>query len=597
MALIDKASLLMVPSVYEDGKLYNVLPSGNKAPDETGNHNGYDQTRADFTFSRDGSGASKATRVNASGLIEKGRDNLLLQSNSFDTTWVNSDTSVTSGQSGYDGTNSAWLLAITGASGFQTLRQTISVSGVHTISIYAKANALNWMRITNGVSNTYFDISNGVVGTDTSIGASIESAGNGFFRCSIPFSGAGSYVYIYPATGDGNVSQTSGSIYIQNAQLEKGLVATDYIETTTAAASAGLLGDMPRLDYSGGASSASLLLEPSRTNTTSNSEYLDGHSKTRVEFVHNAATSPQGVVNAVEFNDTATIGTHFFKAAGNQTNGAILSFFAKQNTHRYVQAGPPSSIGKRVFFDLQDGVMATIGADAEDYYGIEDYGNGWYRCYIEVANNESCAIFTAAGDGSSSAHNNYTGDGSGVYLYGLQVEANVSYHTSYIPTYGTAVARAADSCSVTGASDVIGQTEGTIYAEYESPIDNPASSLFISISDGTLNNTILFGVPGADTNKIRVVGIFSGVSNGGANYSVSDITEIQKVAITYNSSAVNVFLNGVKQTAQTGGSFNASLNKVAYSSGTNTFKYEGQNKEFVLFDSVLSDAECISLTS
>ena len=86
MALIDKASLLMVPSVYEDGTLYNVLPSGNKAPDETGNHNGYDQTRADFTFSR-GSNLA-ATRVNASGLIEKGRENLLLQSNQFDTTWL-----------------------------------------------------------------------------------------------------------------------------------------------------------------------------------------------------------------------------------------------------------------------------------------------------------------------------------------------------------------------------------------------------------------------------------------------------------------------------------------------------------------------------
>ena len=52
MALIDKASLLMVPSTYEAGKLYNVLPSGNRAPDSTGENSGYDQTRADFDFDR-----------------------------------------------------------------------------------------------------------------------------------------------------------------------------------------------------------------------------------------------------------------------------------------------------------------------------------------------------------------------------------------------------------------------------------------------------------------------------------------------------------------------------------------------------------------
>ena len=77
MALISKASLLMVPSTYEEGTLYNVLPSGNRAPDSTDQNSGYDQTRADFTFDR-GSNAA-ATRVNADGLIEKHRENVLTQ--------------------------------------------------------------------------------------------------------------------------------------------------------------------------------------------------------------------------------------------------------------------------------------------------------------------------------------------------------------------------------------------------------------------------------------------------------------------------------------------------------------------------------------
>ena len=58
----------------------------------------------DFTFSR----STAATRVNADGNIEKETQNLLLQSNTFDTTWTDNMLTITSGQAGYDGTNDAW---------------------------------------------------------------------------------------------------------------------------------------------------------------------------------------------------------------------------------------------------------------------------------------------------------------------------------------------------------------------------------------------------------------------------------------------------------------------------------------------------------
>ena len=187
MALIDKASLLMVPSTYEDGTLYNVLPSGNKAPDETGNHNGYDQTRADFTFSR-GSNLA-ATRVNSDGLIEKGRENLLLQSNQFDTTWIKSNASVTSGQSGYDDSSDAWLLEKTGTGG--NIRQSVSPSDVISFSVYAKAGDSDWIKIlVNASANSpfkSFNLSNGTIGAIGSpIDAKIEAVGaTGWYRISV----------------------------------------------------------------------------------------------------------------------------------------------------------------------------------------------------------------------------------------------------------------------------------------------------------------------------------------------------------------------------------------------------------------------------
>jgi hypothetical protein len=69
--LLNKASLIQIPSGYKDGTLYSAKPTNGDG---------------DFTFSR-GSNLA-ATRVNSEGLIEKGRENLLLQSNSFDTTWA-----------------------------------------------------------------------------------------------------------------------------------------------------------------------------------------------------------------------------------------------------------------------------------------------------------------------------------------------------------------------------------------------------------------------------------------------------------------------------------------------------------------------------
>jgi hypothetical protein len=77
-----------------------------------------------------------------------------------------------------------------------------------------------------------------------------------------------------------------------------------------------------------------------------------------------------------------------------------------------------------------------------------------------------------------------TGDGtSGIYIYGAQLEEG-SYSTSYIPTYGTSQTRSKDSCIKTGISSLIGQTEGTLFAEFEIPV-NTQNGDIIAIRNGT----------------------------------------------------------------------------------------------------------------
>jgi hypothetical protein len=60
MSLLNKASLIQIPSGYKDGTLYSAKPINGDG---------------DFTFSR-GSNLA-ATRVNSEGLIEKGRENVV----------------------------------------------------------------------------------------------------------------------------------------------------------------------------------------------------------------------------------------------------------------------------------------------------------------------------------------------------------------------------------------------------------------------------------------------------------------------------------------------------------------------------------------
>ena len=252
----------------------------------------------EFTFTR-GSNLA-ATRVAANGLIEKGRENLLLHSNSFNN-WTNSNTSETSGQSGYDGSSDAWLLTKTAASGF--IFRSFSGSGVQTFSAYVKANASTWGLLQCiGGSNpyAYFDLGTGVVGSigGGTISNSIEDVGGGWYRISLIHNTTISSARIYPAEAN-TASGTSGSIYIQDAQAEIGLVATEYIESGASTGLAGILEDSPRFDYSGGASCPSLLLEPSRTNIVPISEGIP-EDTIQVTLTENYGTSPEGVQNSLK---------------------------------------------------------------------------------------------------------------------------------------------------------------------------------------------------------------------------------------------------------------------------------------------------------
>ena len=559
----DDASLVMIPSGVKESKLYSIKPT-----DGTG----------DFTFTR---GTDTATRVNSAGLIEKETQNLLLQSNTFDTTWVANNASVTSGQSGYDGTSDAWLLSKSAASG--RILQSISNSNVSTYSIYAKAGTLDWILLfvlDNNVNpRAYFDLSNGVIGTNNDIiDSNIQSVGGGWYRCSITYKKSIAEVRIFPANADNDISGTSGSIYIQDAQLEQSLVARAYIETTTAAVYAGITDNLPRLDYSGGASCPSLLLEPQRTNLFTQSEYFSGWSTIQnATITDNDLSSPEGLQNAAKITDNATSGNHrIFQSVTTTAASHTFSIFLKKGTMTtaflFFNSGGTAA-GANV--DLDAGtITATAGSAA-----IEDYGSDWYRCSITgtaVAGTSYLYVYMKQLSG-------YSGSGQDMYLYGAQLEAG-SYPTSYIPTMGVSATRAKDTINQNIQALTSGLTEGTLFVEFEKPNTGENNDLMRWKGSGTLGRAFIYNTAAGFA------------SNWGSNSQLNiGGGDNNKAAWRLDSLSSGVeFVNGVKGSGGSGTAW-SDIRELRFNADGNGGVLK--IKQILFFPTALTDAECITLTT
>ena len=577
MSFFDDASLVMIPSGYKDQKVYSVKPIDGSG---------------DLTFSR-GSDI-EATRVASNGYIEKAKVNLLLQSNTFNTTWTTTDSSVTSGQAGYDGSSDAWKLQST-VLGRSTIEQSISLGAdiVNTFSVYAKAGNVDFLKfiiVTTGSNSIVtFDLSDGSsTSTSNEIDVKSESVGNDWYRLSLiaaPVSTITSYKFEIRDSEGSADSDVGSYIYIQDAQLNYGLVAQDYVETTTTSVVSGITNDMPRLDFSGGASCPSLLLEPSRTNVIEHSEYLGEHGISNVSVSYNNATSPEGVQNATLVTGDAVIATKVVNFNSASNGAYTISVFAKYNSHQWIQLGM-GGVATYANFDIQNGVVGGTNGTSD----IEDYGNGWYRCSVQTITGTPISHFIGMVDSSSAARLAVSSSTDSFWAYGMQSEIG-SYPTSLIPTYGTSATRTADYASKTGISSLIGQTEGTIFLDIK-PF-NTGPNVSLRLSDGTNNNRITFEWSGAKVPYLVV-------SSGGALQVYQSVTcalnTQHKIAIGYKANDFVIYIDGVLAGSDTSGSVPSSLSQFRFGE-TAGFDFNGEVNQALLFKTRLSNADLATLTA
>ena len=574
MSLYKDASLVMLPSAYKDNKLYSIRPTDGSG---------------DFTFSR-GTNLS-ATRVNASQLIEKGRENVLLQSNQFDTTWQRTTgTFFTSGQGGYDGSNNAWLLNDSGQSSAYAVYQSLNSSGVLTASIYAKAGSTNIIEldIQDNASTPLIrvDLSTGTITGGSAIDQQVQSIGNGWYRISV--TGNLTSVNFIRIGCNG-----AGSIYIQDAQLEQGLVATDYIETGASTAQAGILENTPRLDYSGGASCPSLLLEPSRTNGIASSEYFQDASWNALQTIvtSNELVSLEGVQNASKLLAVAGLANHQIDGMDiTISSGAVTgSVFAKKGANvnwiRLRLSG--TSNPPRAWFDLENGVVGDV--DVSGSATIEDMGNGWYRCSLTEAGN------TTSGSGGrlqiflneSNGQTEFNADGDEYhYIYGAQMEQG-TYPTSYIPTYSVSQTRAQE---IADGVTIDTTANHTMLYDFDGTTGRETSTALFNIGYDISNRYFIKGSSSSSVEfQVATVGVFSGLVG-----LTNEVSGRNKIAVQWIDGTGYVYSNGVKQSGTLSNS--SSANNIDY------YKAEGRGyshevNQLLIFNTPLTDSECIALTT
>jgi hypothetical protein len=576
MSFYSDASLVLIPSGYKDQKVYSAVPTDGSG---------------DLSFTR----ASDATRVASNGLIEKVRTNVILQSNTFGTTWLPTNATITSGATAPDGTATAWTLANTAASGI--IQQAATLDGLRSVSLYAKAGTHRYLYMGAYVgsgtdSYQVFDLQDGVITSGTK--GRIESIGGGWYRCtSFGTDGTTGGVQIFPSNNSLGAGTTNGNILIWRCQYEAGDIATDYIATTSAAVSVGPVSGLPRLDYLN-STCPRLLLEPQRTNIITSSERFDVMTTSNLTVTANNATSPDGYTNADRLTPSGsgfhTIGNSISVTAGTPYT---ISFFYKNFDHKNIGFYDNNTSGSEISINVQDNTF-TLGASVTAG-GVISYGNGWYRAYATFSPStttmNNLIIFR-----DNTNNGNYTATGSYIWAYGWQVEAG-AYATSYIPTLGTSVTRVGDSCYKSGISSLMPSTEGTFFVD--SYIDfNANGTILASIrnsSSAGFNNTVYWYII---SNKLEAT-LFNTPTFTGWSAQTATLTNGRyKVAIAWKANDFAFYLNGSLVASST--SFSAvpsGLDNIELANYAGSYPSDQEFNQVLLFKTRLSNSDLATLTT
>ncbi len=176
-------------------------------------------------------------------------------------------------------------------------------------------------------------------------------------------------------------------------------------------------------------------------------------------------TDPAGGTNARILKADANAGRHaIYQIPGNNTNPGTgtLTVWAKSKELVFASlqlANAFESKSVTVTFDLATGATSGVVSTGMTHVASDavQFRDGWWRLRLTAtltvgaSPDDRMLPWIGLANASGSAGRSFTASGSGIFIWGAQLEAG-SGASSYIPTGASTATRNADECSMTGTN-------------------------------------------------------------------------------------------------------------------------------------------------
>jgi len=347
-----------------------------------------------------------------------------------------------------------------------------------------------------------------------------------------------------------------------------------------------------------------LLVEPSATNLVPSGTTFNSLTGVQTSGV---TDSPASAISGTLVTKNEASGTIRYASQNCSTSALsasttyVISRFFKYNGVDFTTSLEPNTAGQwggtswrqNIVLSAASGV--TLGTSTNCTGSVENYGNGWYRVSVRLTTGATITGGTPVAYLMLLPAALSTGQG---FLTALpQLEAS-SIATTYIPTTTGSASRNADEITASGSvvSGLIGQTEGTIYAEVD--LRNwIASGRILTCSNGTSNERIMIQVGANRTLQAIVTTASADVAN--ISTASGQVNGVYKCALTYASGDFAFYVNGTQIGTDSSGGVPACtsvfLGKIETSASTNFLT--DRIRAAALYTTRLSNDQLATLTS
>jgi hypothetical protein len=359
----------------------------------------------------------------------------------------------------------------------------------------------------------------------------------------------------------------------------------------------------PALEFNTDGSYRGTLVEPGATNIILRSqEFGTTWSAEAVSSItSNTQVSPDGTTTADTYTQGATPGTARIQQSYTVSSGAQItqSIFVKKSVGTHIRFSLADSAtatnGGGAWFNLDTGAVGTSGATGTGTFtsaSISALPNGWYRLSVTVAVPATTGylflLYVANADNSGTRLAN-----GEVFLWQAQAETG-AVATSPIVTTGSTASRVADVVSLTGASSLIGQTEGTLYAEVTTRLTGGAVGKVIAECRTDGNNR--FRIIKGPTDTFIAIVTTGGVDQASIASSTNQ-SGVFKVAFAYKLNDFAFYVNGVQIGTDVSGTVPTTDRIDIGATGGGDNQFNDHIRAVALFPTRLDNATLASITT